>query len=61
MIAATKHPVKSIFLLFSNLSDNWNIAKKISYGYTLAVSIAFIGTTKIFGNRLNKINFQQKK
>ncbi|OYD89560.1 histidine kinase [Nostoc sp. 'Peltigera membranacea cyanobiont' 210A] len=45
MIAATKHPVKSIFLLFSNLSDNWNIAKKISYGYTLAVSIAFIGTT----------------
>ncbi|MDZ8087523.1 MAG: HAMP domain-containing protein, partial [Nostoc sp. DedQUE12b] len=45
MIAATKHSVKRIFILLSNFSDNWNIAKKISYGYTLAVGIAFIGTT----------------
>ncbi|MDZ8256895.1 ATP-binding protein [Nostoc sp. ChiQUE01b] len=45
MIAATKHSAKRIFILLSNLSNNWNIAKKISYGYTLAVSIAFIGTT----------------
>ncbi|MCC5641647.1 HAMP domain-containing protein [Nostoc sp. CHAB 5824] len=44
MIAATKHFAKRIFILLSNFGDNWNIAKKISYGYTLAVSIAFIGT-----------------
>ncbi|MBD2678045.1 MULTISPECIES: ATP-binding protein [Nostoc] len=32
------------FILFSHLTDNWNIAKKISYGYTVAGSITFIGT-----------------
>ncbi|MDP5337159.1 MAG: ATP-binding protein [Nodularia sp. (in: cyanobacteria)] len=33
-----------------HLSDRWNIAKKISYGYTLAIGISFIGT--ISGLRL---------
>ncbi|MBD2529786.1 HAMP domain-containing protein [Nostoc flagelliforme FACHB-838] len=45
MIAATKYSANKIFILLSSFSNNWNIAKKISYGYTLAVSIAFIGTT----------------
>ncbi|MEH1932462.1 MAG: ATP-binding protein [Nostoc sp.] len=31
--------------MLTHLSDNWSIAKKISYGYTVAISIAFIGTT----------------
>ncbi|MEH2192429.1 MAG: ATP-binding protein [Nostoc sp.] len=48
MIAAAKYSVKKIFIFLSHFSDNWNIAKKISYGYTLAVSIAFIGTTSGF-------------
>ncbi|MEA5627946.1 ATP-binding protein [Nostoc sp. UHCC 0251] len=45
MIANGKHYFKKIFILLSHLSHNWNISKKISYGYTLAVSITFIGTT----------------
>ncbi|MBD2725006.1 HAMP domain-containing protein [Nostoc sp. FACHB-892] len=45
MIANGKHYLKRIFILLSHLSHNWNISKKISYGYALAVSITFIGTT----------------
>ncbi len=45
MIANKKRYFKKIFLLVSHLSHNWNISKKISYGYALAVSITFIGTT----------------
>ncbi len=45
MIASTKRYFKKSFILLSHLTDNWNIAKKISYGYAVAVSIAFIGTT----------------
>ncbi len=45
MIVNTKKYLKTIFSLPSKLSDNWSIAKKISYGYTVAISIAFIGTT----------------
>ncbi|HYX18602.1 MAG TPA: ATP-binding protein [Nostoc sp.] len=45
MIADTKKYLKGFFLSLIHLSDSWNIAKKISYGYTLAVSITFIGTT----------------
>jgi len=44
MIAATKRYFIKIFILLSHLTDNWNIAKKISYGYTVAGSISFIGT-----------------
>ncbi|MBW4677731.1 MAG: HAMP domain-containing protein [Desmonostoc geniculatum HA4340-LM1] len=44
MIAATKRYFKRIFILLSHLTDNWNIARKISYGYTVAGSITFIGT-----------------
>ncbi|MFN6564958.1 MAG: ATP-binding protein [Nostoc sp. ChiSLP01] len=45
MIAATKRYFIKFFLLLSHLTDNWNIAKKISYGYTVAGSISFIGIT----------------
>ncbi|MEH2295076.1 sensor histidine kinase [Nostoc sp.] len=45
MIVNPTNYFKRIFSLFTHLSDNWSIAKKISYGYTLAISIAFIGTT----------------
>ncbi len=45
MIADTKNYFRIIFTFLSHLSDGWSIAKKISYGYTVAVSIAFIGTT----------------
>lgn len=44
MIASTKRYLKKSCILLSHLTDSWNIAKKISYGYTVAVSITFIGT-----------------
>ncbi|MBD2609748.1 HAMP domain-containing protein [Nostoc punctiforme FACHB-252] len=44
MIAGIKRYFKRIFILLSHLTDNWNIARKISYGYTVAGSITFIGT-----------------
>ncbi|MDZ8025504.1 MAG: ATP-binding protein [Nostoc sp. DedQUE11] len=44
MIAATKRYFTKIFILLTHLSNNWNIARKISYGYTVAGSITFIGT-----------------
>ncbi len=44
MIAATKRYFIKFFILISHLTDNWNIARKISYGYTVAGSITFIGT-----------------
>ncbi|MBD2356668.1 HAMP domain-containing protein [Tolypothrix sp. FACHB-123] len=40
----TKIKNHEIFLRFIKLSNNWSIAKKISYGYTVAISIALIGT-----------------
>ncbi|MEH1819991.1 MAG: hypothetical protein V7L31_13075 [Nostoc sp.] len=45
MIVNTKNYLKRIFTLLSHLSDKWSIVQKISYGYIVAVSIAFIGTT----------------
>ncbi|BDI20123.1 hypothetical protein ANSO36C_59250 [Nostoc cf. commune SO-36] len=61
MIAANKYSAKKIFILFSSFSNNWNIAKKISYGYTLAVSIAFIGTTSglLLAHHYEKLSQQQ--
>ncbi|MFN6516308.1 MAG: ATP-binding protein [Nostoc sp. CreGUA01] len=44
MIAGTKRYFQRIFIFLSHLTDNWNIARKISYGYTVAGSITFIGT-----------------
>ncbi|MBD2198629.1 HAMP domain-containing protein [Calothrix anomala FACHB-343] len=44
MAVIKRKPVKRIFLWFSNLSNSWDIAQKISYGYTVAISIAFVGT-----------------
>ncbi|WP_373528448.1 hypothetical protein [Nostoc sp.] len=44
MIAATKRYFKKKIILLSHLTDSWNIAKKISFGYTVAGSITFIGT-----------------
>jgi two-component system, NtrC family, sensor kinase len=29
----------------NHLTNRWSIAKKIGYGYTIAISISFIGTT----------------
>lgn len=45
MIVNPTNYLRKIFSLLTHLSDNWSIAKKISYGYTVAISIAFIGTT----------------
>ncbi|MEH2361492.1 sensor histidine kinase [Nostoc sp.] len=45
MIVNTTNHFRRIFYFLTHLSDNWSIAKKISYGYTVAISIAFIGTT----------------
>ncbi len=36
--------IKSIFQSMSYVTDSWNIAKKITYGYTITISIAAIGT-----------------
>jgi two-component system, NtrC family, sensor kinase len=36
--------IKSLLLSLSYLTDSWNIAKKIAYGYTITISIAAIGT-----------------
>ncbi|AFZ59091.1 HAMP domain-containing protein [Anabaena cylindrica FACHB-243] len=44
MIDVAKQKIKGVFLWFSYLSNNWNIAEKISYGYTITISIAAIGT-----------------
>ncbi|MBG1266559.1 sensor histidine kinase [Nostoc sp. WHI] len=44
MIADRKRYFKRIFILLSHVTDNCNIAKKISFGYTVAGSITFIGT-----------------
>lgn len=44
MIAGIKRYFQRIFIFLSHLTDNWNIARKISYGYTVAGSITFIGT-----------------
>ncbi|MHC0061938.1 ATP-binding protein [Nostoc sp. UIC 10890] len=48
MIINTKKCLEVIFRYPSYLSDNWSIYKKIIYGYTVAISIAFIGTTSGF-------------
>ncbi|MEH2379906.1 MAG: ATP-binding protein [Nostoc sp.] len=45
MIINTTNYFRRFFSSLTHLSDNWSIAKKISYGYTVAISIAFIGTT----------------
>lgn len=45
MIVNVKSYLKIILSLLGHLSDNWSISKKISYGYTVAISIAFIGAT----------------
>ncbi|MBD2625975.1 sensor histidine kinase [Trichormus variabilis] len=44
MINLAKKRIKPIFLWFGYLSNNLNIAKKISYGYTVTIGIAAIGT-----------------
>ncbi|MBD2292551.1 HAMP domain-containing protein [Anabaena sphaerica FACHB-251] len=44
MIYLIKKKFKPIFLYLGYLTNNWNIAKKISYGYTVILSIAAIGT-----------------
>ncbi|MEB3218523.1 MAG: HAMP domain-containing protein, partial [Nostocales cyanobacterium 94392] len=40
-----KNVVKKIIIWLVQLSHNWNIAQKISYGYTVTVGITCIGTT----------------
>ncbi len=50
MITEYKNQFKKRIIWLKHLSDRWNIAKKISYGYTLAIGIFFIGT--ISGLRL---------
>ncbi|HYW18529.1 MAG TPA: ATP-binding protein [Nodularia sp. (in: cyanobacteria)] len=40
-----KNTFKPNFTWLTNLTNRWNIAKKISYGYTVAIGISFIGTT----------------
>ncbi|MEA5554555.1 ATP-binding protein [Anabaena cylindrica UHCC 0172] len=44
MIDVAKRKIKPAFLWISYLSNSWNIAKKISYGYTFTIGIAAIGT-----------------
>ncbi|MBW4686155.1 MAG: HAMP domain-containing protein [Komarekiella atlantica HA4396-MV6] len=48
MIANPKHYFRKLLFFLSHLSDDWNISRKISYGYTVAVSITFIGTISGF-------------
>ena len=40
----TRDKNQGISIWFIKVSNNWSIAKKISYGYTVAISIALIGT-----------------
>ncbi|MGM3307920.1 ATP-binding protein [Anabaena sp. WFMT] len=44
MIDVAKRKIKPVILWISYLSNSWNIAKKISYGYTFTIGIAAIGT-----------------
>ncbi len=45
MFKEYKNKFKKNFAWLHNLSNRWNIAQKISYGYTVAIGIFFIGTT----------------
>ncbi|WP_414549346.1 sensor histidine kinase [Anabaena sp. CCY 0017] len=45
MFKEYKNKFKKNFAWLHNLSNSWNIAQKISYGYTVAIGIFFIGTT----------------
>lgn len=45
MIFNQNQKLKNVFIRFLDLSRNWSIAKKISYGYAVAIGIAIIGTT----------------
>ncbi|MBD2690704.1 sensor histidine kinase [Anabaena catenula] len=44
MIYLVKRSIKPILQCLSYLSNSWSIAKKISYGYTVIISIAAVGT-----------------
>jgi two-component system, NtrC family, sensor kinase len=44
MITEYKKKFHQKILWLHHLSNRWNIAKKITYGYTVAISISFIGT-----------------
>ncbi|MBE9198605.1 MULTISPECIES: ATP-binding protein [unclassified Nodularia (in: cyanobacteria)] len=53
----------------TNLSNRWNIAQKISYGYTVAIGISFIGTisglllaynNEIYAHKQLDIAYQQQ-
>jgi two-component system, NtrC family, sensor kinase len=44
MITEYKKKIYTKILWLHHLSNRWNIAKKITYGYTVAISISFIGT-----------------
>ncbi|MEA5514689.1 ATP-binding protein [Nodularia sp. UHCC 0506] len=45
MFIEYKKEFKKRFAWLHHLSNRWNIAQKISYGYTVAIGISFIGTT----------------
>ncbi|MBE9005785.1 HAMP domain-containing protein [Fortiea sp. LEGE XX443] len=45
MSAAKKNGFKKVLIWLFKLSNHWSIAQKISYGYTVAVGITFIGAT----------------
>jgi signal transduction histidine kinase len=44
MIAAKKGCFKKISIWLLQITNNWNIAQKISYGYSVTVGLTFIGT-----------------
>jgi len=44
MSAAKKSIFKNSLVWLLQVSNNWNIAQKISYGYSVAVGLTFIGT-----------------
>jgi two-component system, NtrC family, sensor kinase len=44
MIYLVKRSIKPILQCLSYFSNSWSIAKKISYGYTVIISIAAVGT-----------------
>ncbi|MBD2384718.1 sensor histidine kinase [Cylindrospermum sp. FACHB-282] len=60
MIGTLKNKL-SIFTGLSDLSHSWSIAKKISYGYTLTIGIAFLGTASglLIGNYYENIAQKQ--
>ncbi|TVP65240.1 MAG: HAMP domain-containing protein [Nodularia sp. (in: Bacteria)] len=61
MLIDYKNQFKKKLTWLNRLSYRWNIAKKITYGYTVAIGISFIGTTSGFLLAYNNETYAYKQ